>query len=155
MRLSEFFAEATTCEADPGAETVVEGELHVRGRTFTDTVISDDSRGEGTKRLTVDLTVSLLEPRGRLNGTFALAPEAGGSWFGALVGTIEGGRITAHGLARGAGAFQGRVMRVDFRQVDSVARPAACAEPLAFFQMNGFILEPEALAGEEGRSDDV
>ena len=142
MRLSEFLAEATTCEADPGAETVVEGELHVRGRTFTDTVISDDSRVEGTNTLTVDLTVSLSEPRGRLHGTFALAPEAEGSWSGALVGTIEGGRITAHGLASGVGAFQGLTMRVDFRQVDAVTRQAAHPEPLAFFQMNGFILEP-------------
>ena len=155
MRLSEFFAEATTCEADPGAETVVEGELHVRGRTFIDTVISDDGRIDGKNRLTVDLIMSLSEPRGRMHGTFALTPKAEGSWAGALIGTIEGGRITAYGLARGVGAFQGRAMRVDFRQVDSVTRQAACPEPLAFFQMNGFILGAEVLAAKEGRSDNI
>ena len=149
MGLSEFFAEATTCQADPGAETVVEGELHIRGRAFTDVVISDDSRLNGVNRLTVDLVVSLSEPRGQLHGTFALTPDADGSWAGELFGTLESGRITADGLALGAGAFQGRAMRVEFRQVDSVKRRAACPEPLAFFQMNGFILEPNPLPAEE------
>ena len=79
--------------------------------------------------------------RGR-GGTFALRSTSGdGVWEGELEGQLNGGVVTAFGAAKGKGAFDGAILRVDFRQVSERSGPYPCDAPKAFFDMEGFILE--------------
>lgn len=141
MELLGFSAFATTRDVEPGRETSgADGRIHARDRVFTDIVESDDPRIAGINevRLAVD-----LDPRdgsGSVWGSFELHPSAGGSWRGSLTGLIVGGIVQAQGLAIGSSDWAGWVMRVDFRQVPAHPGSPPCAEPKAFFEINGRLM---------------
>jgi hypothetical protein len=144
MPLSSFVATATTCDIAPGSEQLtVQGLLQIRGRTFTDLVESSHPSVAGTNRPTLDLDVDPSRGDGQLRGRFVLSPsEAGGAWEGEITGRIEGGTVRAAGLARGTGRLSGAVLQVEFRQIANHPGAPPCAEPKAFFEMNGTILTP-------------
>jgi hypothetical protein len=139
-----FTAFATTREIAPGIETVRDdGVVHVKGRIFTDLVESTDPRLAGINRPELEIEFNPEKGEGRLAGRFELSVTAGGAWRGELSGGFEGGMVRATGLATGSGALAGRVMQVSFRQVEKHPAQPPCAEPKAFFQMQGHILSPK------------
>jgi hypothetical protein len=141
--LTRFTATATTCAVSPGSERVGDrGMLHIANRVFSDIVESEDDRIAGTNEPALDIDVDTTTGEASLQGRFKLAPKSGsGSWEGELLGHITGGLVTAAGLAHGKGALERAILRVDFRQVPKLAAPAPCADPKAFFEMDGWILE--------------
>lgn len=138
-----FAATATTCNVAPGEETTgSDGAVHIRRRVFTDIVACPDQRVAGVNTPTLDLDINPADGSGALEGRFVLRPErVDGSWEGDLKGQIRGGMVSASGLARGTGTLAGTVMRVDFRQLKELSGPSPCPNPLAFFAMEGMILE--------------
>jgi hypothetical protein len=142
--LTSFVATATTSEISPGDENTEGGRLRVRNRVFTDIVKSSDARVAGVNKPALDIDLNPVDGTGVLQGGFTLRPGSGsGAWEGRMQGQFRNGMVVATGLARGTGALAGAVMRVDFRQVNELPGPPACANPLAFFEMEGFILERE------------
>ncbi len=144
MSLIPFQARATTCDVKPGTETADgPGQVHIKDQHFSDIVESTELRMVGTNELVLDLDVEPATGRGSLRGTFALRSTSGdGSWEGELEGRLSGGVVTAVGAAKGKGAFDGAILRIDFRQVKERVGPHPCDAPKAFFDMEGFILEP-------------
>jgi len=142
MPLTPFTATAATCAIVPGSERTDGGKQHVTGRTFTDVVESRDQRIAGTNRPTLDIIFDPATNEGELRGRFVLQPKAvGGTWEGELGGRLIGGQVTSSGIARGTGALEGAVMRVDFQQVPAYPGTPPCENPFAFFEMKGIILE--------------
>jgi hypothetical protein len=137
-----FSARATTCDVAPGSEeNAPNGWLTIRGRTFTDVVESSEPDVAGTNRPTLDIDLDPASGGGRLRGRFVLTPsKTGGTWEGELSGAFEGGLVRAAGLARGTGRLAGAVLHVDYRQVPDRTGAIPCADPKAFFEMNGTIL---------------
>lgn len=139
--LSKFTALATTCAISPGTEKPgANGMLHVRQRTFTDVVVSDDPRIAGTNKPVLDIDIDTGSGTAEIRGTFTLA-AAQGSWSGELLGKITDGMVRASGVARGAGSHQGAVLSVSFHQVAGHSTPPPCATPMAYFEMEGIILD--------------
>jgi hypothetical protein len=142
MSLEAFRAFATTREIAPGTEHAgPDGIIHIRDRGFTDIVESDDPRIAGSNQPLLALDVDPREGSGRLWGPFELTANDG-TWRGELSGVIEGGTVRAWGVAVGTGNFAGRMLRVDFQQVDRHPAASPCPEPKAFFRMQGYILGP-------------
>jgi hypothetical protein len=138
-----FAATATTCEVSPGSEhSGQDGIVHVHNRTFTDIVRSKDQQIAGVNKPVLDLEFNPADGTGSVHGRFTLQPDkAGGAWEGHMTGEIRNGLVNAKGLARGNGALDGSVMRVDFRQVEKLPGEAPCPNPTAFFEMEGSILD--------------
>ena len=143
MAITTFVARAATCDVVPGTtEASPDGLLHIKGRVFTDLVESQDSRVAGTNRPTLDIDLNPESGDGELRGSFALKPDAvGGTWEGALQGRFVRGFVQSSGIARGTGALEGSVMRVEFQQVAAYPGQLPCESPQAFFEMQGMILE--------------
>jgi len=141
--IKAFTATATTCEVTPGTEQPgPNGLVQIRNQIFTDVVRSSDSRIAGVNKPVLNLELNPSNGTGSIHGSFVLRPErAGGTWEGHMTGEIRNGLVSARGLARGRGALEGFVMRVDFRQVEKLPGEAPCANPSAFFEMEGSILE--------------
>jgi hypothetical protein len=143
MRLTPFSAFATTRDIAPGTETVSDGTVRIRERLFTDVVESDSPRIAGINEPLLDLDVDAQAGTGTVQGPFVLKPTDGaGTWEGRLTGKLVNGMVTAWGLARGTGAFEGSVLRVDFQQVAAHPSSPPVAEAKAFFEMSGHILDP-------------
>ena len=143
MTLSTFEATAATCEVTPGIEEAAgKGMVHIKGQVFTDIVEAQDSRISGTNVPTLDLIFSPESGDGELQGSFTLKPKSvDGTWEGELRGRFVKGFVTSSGIARGTGALEGSVMRIDFQQVPEYAGEPPCEDPKAFFEMKGLILE--------------
>src|SRR3989304_7553680 len=143
MALIEFSSTAATCEIDPGTEhALADGTLQINGRVFTDKVESQDSRIAGTNMPTLNITFNPQMGEGEIQGKFRLKPDAfEGAWEGELHGRFVNGMVTSWGIARGSGALQGSVLRVDFQQGASYPGTPPWHEPEAFFEMRGLILE--------------
>lgn len=143
MPLSTFVARATTCEIAPGREQADDsGKLQIRDRVFTDIVESADARLAGNNRVTLDLDIDPKIGEGTLRGRFELQLNSlDGAWEGELDGALSRGLVTAFGVARGSGALDGASIRIDFRQVAERAGLHPCETPLAFFDIDGFVLE--------------
>ena len=141
--IKAFAATATTCEVAPGTQqSGPDGIVHVRNQTFTDIVRSNDQRVAGINKPVLDLDFNPADGTGTVRGPFTLQLEkAGGAWEGHMTGEIRKGLVTAKGLARGRGSLEGSIMRVDFRQVEKLEGDAPCANPTAFFEMEGSILD--------------
>lgn len=144
MSLTPFQAQATTCHVKPGTETDDDsGVIHITDQHFADIVESSEPRMTGNNSLLLDLDVEPATGKGSLRGTFSFHSKTGdGIWEGELEGLISGGTVTAFGAAKGKGAFVGAILRVDFFQVSERDGPHPCDSPKAFFDMEGFILEP-------------
>ncbi len=143
MALKMFMATAATCNVVPGAsETTGDGMLHIRRQVFTDMVESDDPRIAGTNTPILDIDLDPQNGDGTLRGSFTLKPHgADGTWEGELEGRFVQGMGRSSGIARGAGALAGAVLRVEFQQVAAYPGRPPCENPQAFFEMNGMILE--------------
>ena len=141
--IRNFAATATTCEVTPGTEKAgSNGRVQVQNQIFTDIVRSSDTRIAGVNKPVLNLEFNPSDGTGSLEGSFVLQPEkAGGTWEGYMKGEILNGLVKATGLARGRGALEGLVMRVDFQQVEKIPGEAPCKNPSAYFQMEGSILE--------------
>jgi len=141
--IKPFAATATTCEVTPGTEKAgSNGRVQVQNQIFTDIVRSSDTRIAGVNRPILNLEFNPSDGTGSVEGSFVLQPDkAGGTWEGHMKGEIRNGFVSATGLARGRGALQGLVMRVDFRQVEKLSGEAPCKNPSAYFEMEGSILE--------------
>ena len=142
MAITELSARATTFEVIPGKETPGNGRVRIEQQRFADIVECDDARLVGTNRLVLDLDIDPSQGSGRLWGAFTLdTKNGGGGWHGELVGTLTAGKVTAAGIARGRGEFEGAVLRLDFQQVDAhpFGKPP-CPEPKAFFEIRGLLL---------------
>src|SRR5262245_31272672 len=115
---NELKANATTVQIDPGSETQDGGGVHVRHRVFTDRVESASADFDGTNTVTLDLDINPQNGEGGLRGTFELNLTNGqAAWKGELVGHFEQGMVVSQGVGRGTGSCEGRVIRIDFRQV--------------------------------------
>jgi hypothetical protein len=140
MALEHVQAFATTGSVQPGTEQMGDdGVLRVRQRLFVDTVESDDPRMAGTNEVLVDLDIRPSDGTGTLAGHFTLI-TADGSWRGELRGALVGGQVRSTGLARGAGAYEGSVLALTFRQVEAHPERAPVDDPMAFFEMQGQLL---------------
>jgi hypothetical protein len=141
--IKAFAATATTCEVTPGAQKPgSNGRVQIQNQAFTDVVQSSDSRVAGVNKPVLNLEFDPSSGTGSIEGSFVLRPErAGGSWEGYMTGEMRNGLVSAKGIARGRGALDGLVMRVDFRQVEKLPGKAPCANPSAYFEMEGSILE--------------
>jgi hypothetical protein len=118
--------------------------LHIRNRVFSDIVECQDDRIAGTNEPVLDIDIDTKTGVAELQGRFNLVPSAkSGSWQGEVRGHISGGLVTALGIATGTGAMEGAVLQVNFRQVTKLSTPAPCADPKAFFEMDGWILDRE------------
>ena len=142
-KLASFSARAVTVSVDPGSERANDdGTLTVRDRTFTDRVRCEDPRIDGVNEPTVSLEIDPAAGSGTLTGTFVLTPEGlDGRWEGALDGALENGLVVSRGLARGSGALEGLILRVDFTQLAESPTDDVPEGALAFFSMAGAVLE--------------
>ncbi len=143
MSLTAFVATATTSDVSPGTEEIDgSGRLQIRDRVFTDIVESNEERIAGINTPALDLDVDPENGTGALRGSFVMTPDAvAGTWEGEVSGVLEGGMVSAGGLARGTGDLAGAIMHIAFQQVAELPGEAPCAEPKAFFKIEGLILQ--------------
>jgi hypothetical protein len=119
-----------------------QGVLHVSNRIFSDLVASDNDRITGANEPTLDIDIDTRTGEASLSGNFMLVPASNaGAWRGELQGSIRDGLVTAFGMANGTGAFDGSILSIDFRQVREPNGHPPHAEPKAFFDMEGWILD--------------
>ena len=145
MQLSECRARAVTREMRPGEDRSEGGRARYRGHEFQDVVLSSDDRIRGENRLTLDLDLDPATGSGGVAGSFTLTLEAGnGAWSGRISGTIAANMVRAVGMARGTGHLDGASLWLSFEQVPGGDGGDVCPNPIAFYDLQGWILEADA-----------
>lgn len=138
--LKHLDAIATTVKVEPGREERDSAGVHIRRRTFTDRVESQELAFDGTNRVTLDADID-AGGQGTLRGVFELCLTNGeGVWKGELEGRFENGLVVAEGIGRGGGAHEGAVVHIAYRQLAVHPGKPPIDVPLAVFDMSGVIL---------------
>lgn len=138
--LNRVEAIATTVSIEPGTERTDDQGTHIRNRTFTDRVQSSETAVDGTNRVTLDLDID-ARGGGVLRGVFELVLTNGkGVWKGEVEGRFENGMVVAEGMGWGAGAHEGDVVHIDYRQISAHPGKPPIEQPLAVFEMKAVVL---------------